>query len=304
MLSLYKLEIFYTVAQESNFSRAAEHLYMTQAAVSQHIHDLEIALGAQLFVRKPAGVQLTGEGVRLLGYTKKILKLVAQAESELTQVAKLPHGSLIIGALPYAAALILPLWIQPFIQTYPQLTLSVQPEPSKVIIDKVADGLLDLGFVDSPIEDFQLVCTELPGCEVGIVVSQNNPWSRRESVSIQELNNQPFVTCPARHYGNLWTNQLFNRLDISPRIIAELDDIQKILDAVQQQSAVTLLPRCIIQGRNEYSYISLNDVNDMNKSLFLVTPADMPISAIARSLLTQMSLYFPNLYQILAGSSE
>jgi DNA-binding transcriptional LysR family regulator len=51
MLDLYKLQIFTTVAQEGSFSRAAEQLYMTQSAVSQHIKELETSLGVTLFER-------------------------------------------------------------------------------------------------------------------------------------------------------------------------------------------------------------------------------------------------------------
>lgn len=301
MLSLYKLEVFNTVAQENSFSRAAEHLYMTQAAVSQHIHDLEIALGAQLFTRKPGGVQLTDAGIRLLDYTKNILGLVAQAESELTQVANLPHGSLLIGALPHAAALILPFWALPFQQTYPQLTLSVQPESAEVILDRVGDGLLDIGFVNTKIEDSHLKSTVLPDSEVGIIVHRNHAWSGRESISIREIDGQPFVACPARHYGNLWTNQLFSRFEISPRVIAELDDAKKILNAVHRDHAVTLLPRCIIRNRDDFHYLTLSEVEEINRPLYLYTSADLPISAIARAFLTQMAGSAADLDRLLAG---
>ena len=297
MLSLYKLEIFNAVAQERSFSRAAERLYMTQAAVSQHIHDLENALGAQLFTRKPGGVQLTEAGARLLDYTKQILGLVAQAESELTQVANLAHGALLIGALPHAAALVLPHWVLPFQQRYPQLTLSIQPESTPVILERVADGMLDLGFVDVPPEDGRLSSTPLPASEVGIIVSRNHPWSERDRISIRELDGQEFISCPARHYGRLWMNQMFARFEISPRIIAELDDTQKILELIRRQRAAAFLPRFIVQGQKEYHCLELSEAEEINHPLVLATLADSPISAIARAFLTQMSTDIFNLDQ-------
>ncbi|MGB5050002.1 MAG: LysR family transcriptional regulator, partial [Caldilineaceae bacterium] len=55
MLNLYKLEVFAIVVQSGSFSAAAERLLLTQPAVSQHIQDLESALGARLFDRGRRG---------------------------------------------------------------------------------------------------------------------------------------------------------------------------------------------------------------------------------------------------------
>ena len=59
VLNLYKLEIFDAVVQAGSFSAAAERLLMTQPAVSQHMQDLEGALGVQLLTRSRRGAELT-----------------------------------------------------------------------------------------------------------------------------------------------------------------------------------------------------------------------------------------------------
>jgi DNA-binding transcriptional LysR family regulator len=86
MLSLYKLEIFNAVVQEGSFSRAAQRLYLTQPAVSQHIQSLESSLGTRLFKRGRRGVQLTPAGEMLHDYTRCIMRLLAEAESAITNV--------------------------------------------------------------------------------------------------------------------------------------------------------------------------------------------------------------------------
>ena len=67
MLDLYKLHIFTLVAREGSFSAAAQRLLMTQSGVSQHIQDLEHALGTALFVRGRRGVALTPAGEAFIG---------------------------------------------------------------------------------------------------------------------------------------------------------------------------------------------------------------------------------------------
>ena len=79
MFSLYQLQIFQTVAQEGSISRAAEQLYLTQPAVSQHIRGLEKDLGVRLFERGPRGVELTPSGQVLLDYTRCLLRLAEEA---------------------------------------------------------------------------------------------------------------------------------------------------------------------------------------------------------------------------------
>jgi DNA-binding transcriptional LysR family regulator len=100
MLSLYKLEIFAAVVHAGSFSAASDRLFMTQPAVSQHIQTLEASLGTTLFVRGRRGVSLTPAGESLYGYTLQILRLVAEAESAVTDVENLAEGQIQIGATP------------------------------------------------------------------------------------------------------------------------------------------------------------------------------------------------------------
>lgn len=92
MLSLYKLEIFNTVAIEGSFSKAADRLLLTQPAISQHIRDLENSLGRTLFERGNRGVMLTAAGETLLDYTRCILRMVTDAENALANLSEIKSG--------------------------------------------------------------------------------------------------------------------------------------------------------------------------------------------------------------------
>ena len=115
MLDLHKLDIFATVARTGSFSAAAEQLLLSQPAVSQHVHDLEASLGTRLFARGRRGVTLTPAGVQLHDYTQAIFRLVAEAESAVTDVANLAAGQLAIGATPGVSVYLLPEPIQEFL---------------------------------------------------------------------------------------------------------------------------------------------------------------------------------------------
>ena len=133
MLNLHKLEVFIAVAQEGKISRAAERLFMTQAAVSQHIHDLESSLGVSLFARHSQGVNLTSAGQTLLGYAQNIIRTIAAAENALTKVEILKAGKLEIGMTPTTAPFLLPAWLGGFRDRFPSIKVSVQTNITPVL---------------------------------------------------------------------------------------------------------------------------------------------------------------------------
>ncbi len=108
MLDLHKLNIFAAVARTGSFSAAAEQLLLSQPAVSQHVHDLEAGLGTRLFERGRRGVMLTPAGAQLYDYAQAIFRLVAEAESAVTDVANLAAGQLAVGATPGVSVYLLP----------------------------------------------------------------------------------------------------------------------------------------------------------------------------------------------------
>ena len=73
--------IFYETARCRSFSIAAQHLYISQSAISQCIHQLESDLNAQLFVRTRKGVSLTNEGQLLFLKVESAITSIEQGES-------------------------------------------------------------------------------------------------------------------------------------------------------------------------------------------------------------------------------
>lgn len=96
-LNSFGLDAFYICAQEKNFTRAAERLFMTQSALSQRIKNLEEELGATLFIRDRLGVRLTEPGESLLRYCQTRNQLEQELVSEISQDPKDLSGALRIG---------------------------------------------------------------------------------------------------------------------------------------------------------------------------------------------------------------
>ena len=90
MMELRQLRTFAAAAERESFTRAAEALNLTQAAVSQQIAALEKELDTQLFERRGRGVSLTAAGRRLYEYSCQILDLVAEASCAASEGRRSP----------------------------------------------------------------------------------------------------------------------------------------------------------------------------------------------------------------------
>lgn len=77
------LKTFLEVRRTRHFGKAAQNLYLTQAAVSARIRQLEELLGVQLFVRSRNNIQLTSEGERLVPHAQTVLLAWTRARQEL-----------------------------------------------------------------------------------------------------------------------------------------------------------------------------------------------------------------------------
>ncbi|MBC7336485.1 MAG: LysR family transcriptional regulator, partial [Clostridia bacterium] len=97
-MNLELLETFVTTVEKGTLSAAAEELHLTQPAVSKHLRALENYYGARLLDRTGREVRLTAAGRLLYRSAKEILRRLARTKQEITELAQLLQGELILGA--------------------------------------------------------------------------------------------------------------------------------------------------------------------------------------------------------------
>lgn len=302
MLNLHKLEIFSVVAQQGSFSRAAERLYMTQAAVSQHMRELESALGTPLFVRGRRGVELTPSGERLAEYAKRIFSLVAEAELAVTDVSNLARGQLTLGATSGISAYLLPDWAQPFSVRYPQLTISVLNLPVPKIIEGVLHRQLELGMLDTTLDEFdgRIGYVVLEEAELYVVVGRKHAWWQRERLALADLDDQGFVARPQGSYARQWMDETLVRHRVTPRILAEFDSPESIKRAIMAGVSLTILPAYAVQDEVEMGMLRKIplDGRPLMRVLTLIWDKSAPLTPMARAFLMYFSGRFPQVMRV------
>jgi len=304
MLSLYKLEIFAAVVQAGSFSAAAQCLYMTQPAVSQHMQDLEASLGTSLFNRGRRGVTLTAAGETLHDYTQRILRLVAEAESEVTNVENLISGQITIGATPGVSVYLLPEWINSFRARYPSLNVVLQTDVTTKTVNGVLENKLDIGFVEGELERIQrkaLNYLVLRPVNLFVIVSSEHEWVQRKQVAIQMLDGQAFIARQPNSRTRVWMDSILKAHDVSPRIVGEYDNQEAIKQSVMSNMGLTILPDYAVSRECDTGLLHALSIENvpLQRQLKLIWNGNTSFTPVTRALLQHLAQTFPQLAELL-----
>lgn len=300
MLNLYKLEIFALVCEVGSFSEAAERLLMTQSGVSQHMQDLEVSLGAQLFERGRRGVTLTPAGQTLYQYAQQMFALSATAENAVTNVEQLTKGQVQVGATPGVSVYRLADWMQSFRARYPKLTVHLETSTTPQIVKALHARQLDIGLVEgelAPESNSNLASYPLEEIEQLVVVGQKHPFWPRTTVPLAALTGQTMIMRQRNSQTRIWLDQIFQHHAIHPQVGAEFDNIESIKRVVSLGNGLTILPAYAIHIEQEYGVLRGIPLQDrpLVRTLKLIWDKRHFFSPITRSLLTHLQGCFPAL---------
>ena len=150
MICDYRLKVFYTVALKGSFTAAAKDLGITQPAVSNHISELESAVGDTLFNRSRKETVLTSKGRILFEYAEKILNLYRCADRELVPIKRDERKHLSIAVVPEAARCMLKPLVEYYSKIYPETDISILERSMEEATTMFNDREVDIVITDIP----------------------------------------------------------------------------------------------------------------------------------------------------------
>ncbi|KQP19587.1 LysR family transcriptional regulator [Pseudorhodoferax sp. Leaf267] len=142
------VQLVLTIVEEGSISKAADKLNLAVAAASKRVTDLESQLGAKLFKRQPHGVKVTEAGDRLLAHIRQIDNLIGRLEGDAQALGHGRDGRIIIGAPKAAIIQFLAADIARLQAAYPQITLKILEENSKIVQQLLRDKVIDVGIYE------------------------------------------------------------------------------------------------------------------------------------------------------------
>jgi LysR family transcriptional regulator, cyn operon transcriptional activator len=248
-IDLRQLRYLITVAEEANFTRAAETLYVTQSALSQQIQTLEKAVGVALLDRSKRGVRLTAAGSILVSHAQRMLLELDKAQIALQELEGLQRGSLRIGVVQTINEYLMPSIIGTFVSQYPRIKLLVEERSTDDIEAGLESGEFQVGLSFIPTNNAIIDSTFLFEEQLILVVRRDHPLAQVECLPVKALDELPMVmlsrTYCTRH---LWEDTA-RLAGAHPQVMMELNTVSGILAAVAQTGLATVLPGQVLAAR-------------------------------------------------------
>jgi LysR family transcriptional regulator, low CO2-responsive transcriptional regulator len=260
-MNLGQLRVFFFVAREHSFTRAAHLLNITQPAASTRVRELERDCGSRLFDRIGQTVVLTDAGETLFAYAQRIFQLLGDADHALENARQLKSGSIRIGTGQTAVNFVSPI-LQRFKKTYPGVTVRVDLGNSKKILADVLNFDLHLGLVANPPADRGLITLPCVREPMVLVVPIAHPWAKRGAVPLNAVHAQPFITREPGSGTRALVETALQHVGASPRIEMELPLNAVIKQAVEVGIGVAIMPESIIREEVDAGQLACIKIRD------------------------------------------
>ena len=155
MVTLRQLRYLEALARHRHFGRAAEACAITQPALSMQIRDLEKELEVELVERRPGEAALTEVGIEVARRGEQLLVAARDLVDFAKHRGRVLTGRLKLGVIPTLAPYLLPKLL-PKLQAYPDLTVELRETQTKVLLDELTGGDLDVAMLALPVPDAEL----------------------------------------------------------------------------------------------------------------------------------------------------
>ena len=243
-MDLRGLHYFSVVAEELNFTRAAQRLCMSQPPLSNQIKALEEELGTPLFLRGGRTLQLTEAGKVLYRRASQLLDLAERTQEEVSSLAMGLSGTLCLGSVAGLAPFLAARWLAGCREEYPLVRFEIVNGSSDDIIDQIQRGYIELGLIAAPYDD-----EHLEGIPVGdepwcAIMSRRNPLAAEpeKPLPLKELAGQPLIV-PHRRSRVDEIRSWFQQAGAEPTIIGEHSNYVDVLAMASADVGISIFPQ-------------------------------------------------------------
>lgn len=247
-MDIRQIEFFVTVAEELNFTKAAELTYVTQSGLSSAIRGLERELRTQLFHRTPRAVALTSAGHAFLPRARRMLQDAQAAQRELA-AASTVSGTLCVGTEQCLGDLVdLPDLLATFQERFPDVRIRFEQLGSADLLDRLHRGELNAALVAQsaefvpPSSGPALDSFELSQAGFELVFSPRHPLARLKQVSWPDYEQYTFVDFDTRWTARRIVDAAFSARRLVRRTGYVVNDVHMLLDLVHRGLGVAMIP--------------------------------------------------------------
>jgi DNA-binding transcriptional LysR family regulator len=259
---LRHLHLLVALADAGSVQRAAGVVGMSQPAATQALVDLEELFGATLFERHARGVRLTSFGDAVVPVARNVLHALRSSTEAVAALRAGAHALLRLGCIPAAASSLLSRALPRLVAAQPGLQVELSEHNTDHLLPELAAGRLDAVLCRTqrslpPDWRFEPLLRDEPA----VIAAPGHPLASQRKVSMQALALQPWVLPPRgmgvrNYYEALWQGH------VSPPPVYPLvtTALPVVLEVMRTTSAVTLLPRSVVEQLAQWGVVAVLDV--------------------------------------------
>jgi DNA-binding transcriptional LysR family regulator len=283
-----QLASFCAVVDHESFSLAAEHLGVTQPAVSLQIRSLEKRLGRRLLDRSGRRVEPTEAGLRLYRSAQRMLALEQQLVEEVADASEGElAGTLQIGASTGPGGSVVPLLLCEFQRANPSVRISLTVSDTQTIVDQVAERELAAGIVGAARRHRGVTFEPLFRDQVVLACPPGHRFAGR-TITLDELQAEPPVVMQEGAGVRLVIDDALRAAGLRerhPEVKLELGLQESVKSAVAAGYGITFISRSAIEAELSTGAIATARVEGLEPareiSLATATGRTMPRTAAA-----------------------
>lgn len=242
-MEIRQMKAFIAIAETGTFTAGAARVHVTQAAISMQLKQLELEVGAPLFIRAPRRVILTEAGEALLERARTILREHDTALAQIAELAGAERGRLRVGsASAMVAADPLPRILKELRARHPRAEVSLSSGTSEALVKHILAGELDMAFVSLPVETHGIQTEVLSRDELVAVGSPRHRLAKQRVVTAASLAKEKLILGEKGGNTRRLIDQFFAEAHVHPTITMELSRLAAIKRMVEAEMGVGIVP--------------------------------------------------------------
>lgn len=264
-MEIRHLKYFLLLAEELNFRRASEKLFIAQPALSRQIQQLENELGVKLFHRTKRKVKLLPTGELLKEETLRLLGQIENLKTRLNLIHTGLVGELKIGYVGSAMHSILPQLLLKYKNSYPAVILKLHEWTSMQQIEAVQKNELDIAFVRSKAPMSDLHFRSCYRENLALVLPSYHKINKKNFKTLKEVANENFILFP-RQSGIEYYDKIIgicNKAGFSPKIAHETVFGTTTIKLIEAGLGVSILPASLEEKSANVTFITLPNLVDL-----------------------------------------
>jgi len=239
---LTDLKLFINIAESSSLTQGAKKTFISAAAASVRIKELENQLNSSLLYRNRKGVELTESGQLLLQHARQVSRHVAQLKIAFTEFGEDASGHIRIFANTTAVTEFLPEVLAGFLAQRPGVTIDLQERLTRDIIRGVVEGSTDMGIVAGPVASKELQVLHFSTDRLVLVTPPNHPLAKNKIVKLRDTLSFPHI---GQHEGSTlqaFVREQAEKLDIALSWRIQLSSFEAICRMVEVGVGIGVIP--------------------------------------------------------------